>query len=412
VWGNCWVKEGGRIHFVDVVGPKHTFFRLDGGEWGKFRFTPSGLSDPWKQTPSSHIHHKMQITKFDGGSVEFLGNCAIGDEFYLSRGKMIISGEFRYNAAAGKGTFEVFDGAVLELQSGGAVAPHKAFSSMNIYNMSVYKGGTIQAGSPERPLTSDAYLRLGHEGKANSGRTGLYCAEGSTIRVYSADPKKARLVFTGVEHAGSPAASGDSKGIEIHLAGDVQLDGVVFDCVRQGGVRLADTATAKSWKHVFFGPRNAGGAQQLYAQLVVKSDTYYHDRKYMRFNRVIEGLDIMQRATGQKIAITYPSSGKVFTHNGKVRWAPGGRDAAKRNATADDPPMARKILEAVERKATVLRGKLKGKKASSPGVMNLYGADLRFIARGAQKLKKVYPDSASCKRALAIVAEFGMTLPN
>jgi len=353
----------------------------------------------------------MQITKFDGGSVEFLGNCAIGDEFYLSRGRMIISGEFRYNAAAGKGTFEVFDGAVLELQSGGAVAPHKAFSSMNIYNMSVYKGGTIQAGSPERPLTKDAYIRLGHEGAANSGRNGLYCAEGSKIRVYSADPNKARLVFTGVEHAGNPAASGDGKGIEVHLAGDVQLDGAVFDCVRQGGVRLADTGTPQSWKHVFFGPRNAGGAMQLYAQLAVDPDTYYHDRKYMRFNRVIEGLDIMQRATGQKIAITYPSSGKVFTHNGKVRWAPGGKAAAQRSANADDPPTARKILEAVERKAAALRPKLKGKKASSPGVMMLHGGDLRFIARGALKLKKVYPDTASCKRALQIVSEFGLALP-
>lgn len=325
VWGNCWVKEGGRIHFVDVVGPKHTFFRLDGGEWGKYRWTANGLPDPWKQSASSHIHHKMQVSKGKSGSVEFIGNIAIGDEFYLCRGRMIVNGEFRYNASAGKGTFEIFDGATLELGSGSAVAPHKPGSSMNIFNISVYKGGALQAGSPERPIEKDACVKLGFIGKANSGRTGLYCSKGSTIRVYSTDPEKARLVFTAVDHTGTPAAHKDEKGIEVHLAGDVEMDGALFDYVRLGGIRLLDKETPKSWKHVFFGPKNAGRPDQLYAELTVKADVYYHDRTWMRFTRVIEGLNLLKRHTGEEIAITYPSSGKIFTHKGKVRWAPGAR---------------------------------------------------------------------------------------
>ena len=415
VWGNCWVKEGGRVHFVDVVGPKHTFFRLDGGEFGKFRFTPSGLSDPWNQTPSSHIHHKMQVTKFAGGSVEFMGNVAIGDEFYLSRGKMIVSGEFRYNAAAGKGTFEIFDGAVLELQTGGRVAPHKAFSRMNIYNMSVYRGGTLQAGSPERPLTGDTYLRLGFDGAPNSGRNGLYCAEGSKIRVYSADPKKARLVITGVEHTGDPTASGDSKGIEIHVGGDVELDGVLFDCFRQGGIRVADMETPKKkWKNMFLGSHNAGGLDRLVAQLVVNTDVYYHDRVYMRFGRVLEGLNIMQKATGERIDILYPTSGKIFTHGGidkQVRWAPGGRKTADKKKYEKDPPQAQEVMAAIEKTADKLRKRLRGKKATDRRFVQRHRGDLVAIGRGALALRKSFPDTASCRQALAIAAEFGIKLP-
>jgi hypothetical protein len=224
-WGNVWVKEGGRVHFIDIVGAKHTYLRLDGGAFGGFRFTPKGLSDPWKQTCSAHIHHKMQVTKFKDGSVEFIGKMAAGDEFYLSRGRMILSGEFRWSGATAKGAFEIFDGATLEIQSGACLVPHRPTSSMGIFNVSVYKGGTLQAGSPERPLTRDAFIRLGFEGKSNSGRGGMYAAVGSKIKVYSADPAKARLVITAATHAGKPSAEGATKGIEVQLAGEMDLTG-------------------------------------------------------------------------------------------------------------------------------------------------------------------------------------------
>jgi hypothetical protein len=417
VWGNCWVKEGGRVHFVDVVGPKHTYFRLDGGEWGGYRFTPRGLPDPWKQTASSHIHHKMQVTKFGGGSVEFIGNVGIGDEFYLSRGKMIVSGEFRYNGAgSGKGTFEIFDGATLELQSGGALAPHKARSSMNIFNMSIYRGGTLQAGSPERPLTADAYLRLGFEGKANSGRNGLYCGKGSKIRVFSADPEKARLVVTAAVHAGNPSAEGDSRGIEVHLGGDVELDGVLFDYVRAGGIRMTDLSARESWENVFYGPHNAARPEGLFAPLVVNTDIYYHDRKYMRFGRVLEGLNIMQRTTGEKLDIIYPTSGKIFTHHGRVKWAPGGPRAAEQSKTKEetkaDPPEARQMLAKLDKAAAALKRKLRGKKATDPEMAYKYKREFLAIGRGALTLRKKYPDTESCRRAVEICKELGLKLPN
>jgi hypothetical protein len=76
------------------------------------------------------------------------------------------------------------------------------------------------------------------------------------------------------------------------------------------------------WSNVSYGDRNAAAPEDLFASLAVNPDVYYHNRRYMRFNRVLEGLKMMERATGEKLDIAYPTSRKVFTHQGRVRWAP------------------------------------------------------------------------------------------
>jgi hypothetical protein len=404
VWGNCHIKEGGRIHFVDVMGPKHTYFRLDGGEFTKYRWTAKGWGGPWAQpTATSQIHHKMQIAKFSGGSVEFIGNVGIGDEFYLSRGRMIIGpkSEFRYNGSAGKGTFEIFDGATLELQSGAAVAPHKAVSSMNIFNLSIYRGGTLQAGSPRRPLTEDAYVRLGYDGKPGSGRNGMYCANGSAIKVYSRDPKTTRLVFTAVTHAGTASAEGDQRGIEVHLGGRIDLEGVLFDCVRLGGIHLADMELPKRATDLFFGPRNAGEPSALFSPMTVNPDVYYHKRRYMRYGRVQDGLRGVERATGEKVNVPYPGFGAVHADPTAIKWT----------ATKKDPPEAREMLAKIEKGAQALKKKLRGKKATDPRMAQRYRREFVAIGRAAIVLRAKYPDTGSCERALAICEELGLKLP-
>jgi hypothetical protein len=348
VWGNLWVKTGGMVHYVNIAGTKNTFARMDGAEYpvegdqAIYRFTDriKDRNNPWAFHSRTHIHHKMMVTKFEGGSVEFLGKMGIGDELYVCRGKMIIGpdAEFRYNGVTGKGTFEVFDGATLELQSGATLATYFNESAHNVFQVSVYKGGTIQAGSPERPIAKDAYLLLGFGRKATgSGAAGLYSAEGSKIRVYSSDPAKARLVLSSITSRadfrdgkgkliGKPeeAASGDKAGIEMHLAGDVDLDGVLFDYVRAGGIRMKDVQARANWSPVVYGGHNAAAGDALYAPLAIKGDTYYHERRENRFFEVMNTLTDMQKETGSKFDIIYPTSGKILsTDTGKVRYAPG-----------------------------------------------------------------------------------------
>ena len=150
----------------------------------------------------------------------------------------------------------------------------------------------IQAGSPERPLTEDAYLLLGFAENDKPGRTGLFSAVGSMIRVYSSDPAKARLVIsatssvdgfhTGVGNpVGNPTEkAAGNKGIAMQLAGDVQLDGVVFDYVSEQGISLADPSWIQQWKHISYGPHCAAAPEALVSPLAetVNVNAYYHDR--------------------------------------------------------------------------------------------------------------------------------------
>ena len=328
IWGNVWVKEGGQLHFCNVKGPKHTFFRIDGaaypgpGDERVYPFSPSigkhgsGMT-LWHfdRLSRSDITHKFQVCKYQGGSVTFIGKFGVGDEIQVQYGTMIIDtdSEFRFAGAAGKACIEVFDGATLELQSGAVLAGFNRENTMGIFQVNVYNGGTLQAGSPERPITRDAIVRLGFGDKpADSGRTGLYAARGSTVRVYSAAPEKARLVFTSMTatedfydgkggQIGDPDRHADAEnGIVLHLYGSSELDGVVFDYTRAGGIRLLDPDEASRWRHVVIGPASGGDSlQALVAQGTMTSDIYYHKRKYMRYYLVQKSLSAMEQETGK-----------------------------------------------------------------------------------------------------------------
>lgn len=294
VWGNIWVKDGGRLQFVACRGPKHTFFRMDNAE---FPTAENGLtylggikgrSD--KPQSRSRVSHKFEIAKYGDASVELIGNIGVGDEIMVQHGRCIVSGELRWSGVTDKGAIEVFDGAVLELQSGGSVAPFISTNAKHVYNINIYRGGTLRGGSPERPLTSDAYVRLGYGPNKAPGDTGLYAAQGSIIRVHSRDPRTARLVFTSI--TGTPGrydgngtlisapekSAQGTDGIVLRLAGEVDLRGAHFDYVSEGGIRLANPSVRKQWSDVSFGPHNAAPPDRLFGAFDVSADVYYHNR--------------------------------------------------------------------------------------------------------------------------------------
>ncbi|MCF7974932.1 MAG: chitobiase/beta-hexosaminidase C-terminal domain-containing protein [Phycisphaerae bacterium] len=294
IWGNCWVKAGGYVKYVSIRGDKHTFFRLDKGVFptsdNGLKYMHPSRRVPFEKQCRSQISHKFQVCKYGTASVEMIGNIGASDEVMLQHGKMIISGDFRFSGVTGKGAFEIYDGGILELQSGARIAPFDPSNRKCVYNMDIYRNGVIQAGSPERPLTEDAYLLLGFAENDKSGRTGLYSAVGSMIRVYSEDPTRARLVisstssvadfYTGLgDLVGNPTQKAEgNKGIAMQLAGDIQLDGVVFDYVSLGGMSLADPNVIQQWQHVTYGPHCAATPDKLVSPLTVNANAYYHDR--------------------------------------------------------------------------------------------------------------------------------------
>jgi hypothetical protein len=294
IWGNLEVQPGGRVLYISIRGTKHTFVHLIGAEFptpenGQALRHPSTRVAAGQQN-ASQISHKFQVAKVGTASVEFLGNVGISDEIMLQRGRMIVSGDLRFSGVTGKGALEIYDGGILEIQSGGRVAPFESRNSKAVFNVNIYRNGTIQAGSPERPLTSDAYLLLGFADNDQPGRTGLYAALGSMLRVYTTDPNKARLVVTSLTSVpgfcnglGQPVSQPEVKadgrtGIAMQLAGDIEFDNTLFDYVSAGGIGLADLASAQQWENVKFGPNCAAPPEQLFSSLQADPNAYYHER--------------------------------------------------------------------------------------------------------------------------------------
>lgn len=337
IWGNVDVKDGGDIHWISIRGDHDTYFHIENavfpGNGRVYRHTSKRL--PREKACNSQISHKFQIAKIGTKSVEFIGNVGVSDEVMLQHGKCIISGDFRFSGATNKGAFEVYDGGILEIQSGGRIAPFINTNRKCVYNINIYRNGVLQAGSPERPITEDAYVCLGFAENDKPGRSGLYAALGSMIRVYSANPKKARMVFTSItsvdgftDGQGRPVGrksekARGNKGVMLQLAGDVQLDGAHFDYIMEDGIGLFDEDMAKGWKNVTFGNKCASSsAKNLIAKMKADPNSYYHGRGDQKSEY---GLTVKAMASMSKYLGEYePFQLRTTPENTKIRKVGSG----------------------------------------------------------------------------------------
>ncbi len=100
------------------------------------------------------------------------------------------------------------------------------------------------------------------------------------LRVYSANPKEARLVlqYHGRDGDGEKPIPRKDKDpekyaiyhnlprkISVVFRDSVVLNGVEFNDFRKGGIRLANPADRAKWRNVFFGDRNAGRPEDLFS---------------------------------------------------------------------------------------------------------------------------------------------------
>jgi hypothetical protein len=72
---------------------------------------------------------------------------------------------------------------------------------------------------------------------------------------------------------------------------------------------------------------------------------------------------------------------------------------------------AKALLDAMTKTADNLRKKLGGKKASDPVMAAKHAQDIALVARYAYVLREKYAETASGERAMAIVEELGIELP-
>jgi len=214
------------------------------------------------------------VSKAADASVEFLGRIQCDDWLEINTGTMIAGpgcilamGNRHQNIIAPKGTLVLMSGATFTIKDG------KLFD----YDLDVF--GKVLAGTPERPLTTDAYFALNGRGKtkeyhpaASGSNRSLKLEPIGAITVTSADPAKARLVFKLAEHS-------KFRQIDLQLAGTMDFNGVLFEDVAQGGIQVRDAEVRKGWKNVFFGERNAGKPDELFALGVGTKLNQAHDEQ-------------------------------------------------------------------------------------------------------------------------------------
>ncbi len=289
VWGNVWRKPGSIGWGMTFVGTKNTFYLAEKVNFPDIQKYPEQQYSGSKFVVTPYIIcHKFQVCKYGSGSIEFIGNFGITDEIAVQHGCMIINGEMRWSGSTKKGALEIYDGAVLELQSGAVAAPFVGENNRSVYNIDIYRNGLLQAGSPERPIKEDVYVLLGFEKNDVAGYSGLYMAEGSQLRVYSEDPTKAQMVFSSITSVpdfcdvrgnkiGNPGQKAfGNTGVTMQLSGDIQMNGVKFDYISEEGIKLADQSMKDDWENVSYGDNNATDNDKLFGGLTMDGNIYYH----------------------------------------------------------------------------------------------------------------------------------------
>jgi len=276
VSGNFWIHERGRggvssVKPGEFIGASHTFCKNDRlpvcDLKGHNYDNSSSLLPNW-DSRGYNLAQYIFIKKDPGISVEFLGSHVSGDKFWIFSGACILGPDSSVHSDTRNGDL-VFKDASLHLLDGAILGKMKTFP----LGTSVEVRGTLTAGLPDRPLTRDATIMLGrkdYSGVMGCGSPGdeifdLLVLPGGQMRVHSADPKKARLVFqySGFDQMvdGLPLAPWNSDGprwaslpkrIETTFLGDVVLNGVLFKELHRGGIRLKDAGMTKAWTNVVF----------------------------------------------------------------------------------------------------------------------------------------------------------------
>jgi hypothetical protein len=296
--GNLWIKEGGAFYSggnyqgggFKIVGARHTFIRND-----------NRASEINPKNSGVEIAQWVTVEKTQEASVEFLGHVAAMDEFKMNEGVTIVGPDSRI--LVGPASIQIVGPeAVLRLHSGAWFGKR-----VNLLrnDADVLVQGRLEAGSPDRPLTRDATLgisfkyesRLEFVGGADSRTTpkgfsssfsgltpfsyGLIVESKGALRVHSADLARARLVIRwhGVERSLGTDGASEPRTINMALLGDVDLNGVLLDHVKKGGIHLADPARRADWTRVGFGEHNAGTPDELFARFDGKGRT---DQKPVR----------------------------------------------------------------------------------------------------------------------------------
>jgi hypothetical protein len=263
--GNIWVKEGSYLTqlVVEIEGDRDVFLRNDNLDWRSDR---------------AQFANKIVFNKAIGSSLEVVGTIRTGDELVFLKGTTIV-GPDALLVPGNRSSQPIYPEARLVLMSGA----HYHKRGNQPYSVDTVVSGVLQAGTPERPLTRDATIGLSFKAKGDAKLVpeafkpgspsdyGLVVNPKGSLLVHSADPQKARLVFTwnGLSshlHKNPDKPDPVARHVDLVLQGQVSLAGVHFDRIRTGGILIADPAM-RSRGIITFGEGNQSRPDELFKVL-------------------------------------------------------------------------------------------------------------------------------------------------
>ncbi|MBS3734198.1 MAG: hypothetical protein KGY99_04655 [Phycisphaerae bacterium] len=278
-FGNLWVHPDGSFNGgggAGFRGVKHTFLRV-----GKVR--PLGEPVEPAKLDGPTLGRKWELRKDDPkASMEIIGTAVSGDETHSVRGRLILS-EGSTILFGPRCVFSVGKDATLELHSSSVFM----MNGNCTYRPDVHAKGPILIGTPKRPIEHDVIIGLGFKDRHDAlkskhhGDDPKYGMSVRDLRIYSTNPKKARLVlqYHGRDGDGEkPVPKKDKhpkkhaiyqnlpRKISVMFRDSVVLNGVVFNDFMKGGIKLANPADRRKWKNVFYGERNAGTPDELFGR--------------------------------------------------------------------------------------------------------------------------------------------------
>ncbi len=290
--GNLWLPPHGRLrvrYTIAVKGARHTFFIND-----KPPFTAEQNNALQGGYPAANyvngigysVAQYFRVNKAGVASVEFRGTTQTSDDFQIPSGVAVVAPDAQLMPGK-RSTQNIGKDAVLRLHSGSQFCK---MENATYYNHDLVVEGRIEAGTPEHPITRDCLLGVSFKDRSAYGKDGpsvgraapgLVFTQAARVAVHTVDPSKARLVIRwhGRENTWQRSRMKGESGkdymafprtIGIDIQGPLVLDGVHFDDVHRGGLRLRQPEVRQRWKHVSFGERNESRPDDLFVSLPVE----------------------------------------------------------------------------------------------------------------------------------------------
>jgi hypothetical protein len=287
--GNVWLPPHGRLrvrYTVAMKGGRHAFFLND-----KPTFTAEKNNALQAGYPASDyvngigysVAQYFRINKVGKASVEFVGTTQTSDDLQMPTGITIVAPHSQLMPGK-RSTQRIGPEAVLRLHSGSQFCK---MENAIYYDNDLIVEGRIEAGTSKHPITEDCLLGVSFKDRSHYGNDGpsvgraapgLVFKPTASVKVHTIDPARARLVIRwhGRENTWQRARMRTESGkdymafprkIEIEIHGRLDLEGVFFDDVHRGGIRLAEPDLWKAWQNVTYGEGNEARPPELFAPL-------------------------------------------------------------------------------------------------------------------------------------------------